>query len=69
MAHLSLVATNIHQVIEESPTLTSNLIIEQTISLGAVLWKGEAKEVLLKLADQALYYSKERGRNQVTVRG
>ncbi|OCH12298.1 sensor domain-containing diguanylate cyclase [Aliivibrio sp. 1S128] len=69
LAHLSLVATNIHQVIEESPTLTSNIIIEQTISLGAVLWKGEAKEVLLKLADQALYYSKERGRNQVTVRG
>ena len=64
LVHLS---NKIHDAVAKSPTKFDDFEINQTISLGAVCWKGETKEELIKIADQALYESKLKGRNQVTV--
>lgn len=61
------VANDIHLIVERTPTILSSTKVNQTISLGAVLWKGETKEALIKAADQALYKSKMMGKNQVTI--
>jgi diguanylate cyclase (GGDEF)-like protein len=39
-----------------------------TVSLGAAVWPedGNDEEVLIRRADEALYHSKENGRDQVT---
>ncbi|WP_336499630.1 sensor domain-containing diguanylate cyclase [Aliivibrio fischeri] len=66
---LTLISEQIHDLVATSPTVFNDFEIAQTISLGAVLWKGETLEGLLKAADQALYQSKAMGRNQVTIRG
>jgi len=59
--------------IEKIPLASyDNFDVSITISAGMVTWDGrEATDinVLLELADQALYQSKEKGRNQVTVWG
>lgn len=60
-------SNKVRDVVASSPTKFDSFEIHQTISLGAVCWKGETKEELIKIADQALYESKLKGRNQVTV--
>ncbi|MGR6834324.1 sensor domain-containing diguanylate cyclase [Aliivibrio wodanis] len=64
---LTKIANDIHHIVANSPTQFDGFEIQQTISLGATLWKGETKEALIKAADQALYQSKLKGRNQVTI--
>lgn len=64
---LTKIANDIHHIVANSPTQFDGFEIQQTISLGATLWKGETKKALIKAADQALYQSKLKGRNQVTI--
>ena len=64
---LTKISNDIHHIVANSPTQFDGFDIKQTISLGATLWKGETKEALIKAADQALYQSKMKGRNQVTI--
>ena len=64
---LTTIANEIHHIVANSPTLFDEFEIQQTISIGAALWKGETTEGLIKMTDQALYQSKMKGRNQVTI--
>ncbi|KAB2823716.1 sensor domain-containing diguanylate cyclase [Aliivibrio finisterrensis] len=64
---LTKIANEIHHLVENSPTQFDEFEISQTISIGGVLWNGEDKKELIKAADQALYQSKMKGRNQVTI--
>ncbi|CED71677.1 membrane associated regulator, GGDEF family protein [Aliivibrio wodanis] len=64
---LKQVAEDVHLAIAQSPTLHYDIEIKQTVSLGAALWRGESREDLIKASDQALYESKMKGRNQVTI--
>ncbi|PQJ93240.1 sensor domain-containing diguanylate cyclase [Aliivibrio sifiae] len=64
---LTKISNEIHVLVAESPTQFDGFEINQTISLGASVWKGETLEELLKATDQALYKSKAMGRNQVTI--
>ncbi|MDD9196288.1 sensor domain-containing diguanylate cyclase [Aliivibrio sp. S3MY1] len=64
---LTKISNDIHHVVAKSPTQFDGFDIKQTISLGAALWKGETTEGLIKVTDQALYQSKMKGRNQVTI--
>ncbi len=57
---------------ENIPHKSSKVTDHVTISVGVATWlpeKGTEPEVLLAAADEALYESKEKGRNQVTSRG
>lgn len=64
---LTKVSNDIHHLVAKSPTQFEGFDIKQTISLGAILWRGETKDALIKAADQALYQSKMKGRNKVTI--
>ncbi len=64
---LTKISNEIHILVAQSPTQLDGYEINQTISLGASIWKGETLEALLKVTDQALYKSKGMGRNQVTI--
>jgi Response regulator containing a CheY-like receiver domain and a GGDEF domain len=64
------VASNIFNAIErlEIPHEKSGVADHITISLGITVYRGEDfidKDVLLGIADQALYRAKQLGRNQI----
>lgn len=62
------VAENIRKKLEKDYFIEKNEKLMVTMSLGvACAKKGESLEDVLKRADQALYGSKEKGRNRVTV--
>ncbi|MFV0576611.1 MAG: diguanylate cyclase domain-containing protein [Vibrio sp.] len=53
--------------IAESQYIFGDKAICCSISLGASIWEGETAELLQYQTDQALYLSKENGRNQATI--
>ena len=58
------------QSIADTPLIDCNSNIMLTISFGVACWDGKEEvsfETLLSRADQAMYKSKEKGRNSVTV--
>lgn len=58
------------QTLAATPIRTESAIVHVTVSCGAVLTipdSDDALEVILKRADQALYYAKEQGRNRVIL--
>jgi diguanylate cyclase (GGDEF)-like protein len=64
-----LLAERIRKQVEELAVKFDNDTLQVTISIGVASLVGDIpdKEALVKLADQALYQSKENGRNRVTV--
>lgn len=64
-----VVAERLRKTIEENELLYQGALLKITISLGVSSYPVHSREgeVLIKLADQALYASKESGRNKVTV--
>lgn len=65
-----MVADRLWRIISKQPTVSSELKISITVSIGvASLEKGEimSPDALLDRADQALYIAKKNGRNQVAA--
>jgi diguanylate cyclase (GGDEF)-like protein len=67
-------ADRLRGAVEEEPFEVDGASLRVTVSLGGALTQGDAGilpdlEALLILADQAMYASKHRGRNRVTIRG
>lgn len=66
----SQIAERLRSAVAETPVLYQDHSIRLTISLGLACWGGEGAlefDALLAHADQALYQSKQNGRNLVTV--
>ena len=65
------VAENLRQLIAQTPlTVANETSLSVTVSMGVAIWHASdpiAVNVLLERADQALYQSKDVGRNQVTL--
>lgn len=64
-----LVANRLREAIAALKFQTELGLLQCTISMGIALgpWDTDEPHTLVDLADQALYYSKEHGRNQVSV--
>ncbi len=60
-------AENFRQAVEQTPIIAEGRPIQVTISLGLTDSQNHDLMLLTKEADVALYYSKEHGRNQLTV--
>lgn len=61
-----IVAERIRAAIEQLPFLVGERQVRLSASLGCATYEpGEAQEQLLRRADQALYFAKHAGRNQV----
>lgn len=65
------VGENLRQKIEQLEVEYNNEVLKVTISLGCFTFSPESeeeitKDIMVSRADQALYYSKEHGRNRVT---
>ncbi|MEM5546462.1 diguanylate cyclase [Pseudoalteromonas fuliginea] len=62
-------AERLRVLIESSPALYKNVEIKMTISIGVAYFSNEFKdhERWIEAADRALYFSKNNGRNKVTV--
>ncbi len=58
-------AERIHKVIAEQPAPLITLRVTASLGLASFPMDAQSKELLLVAADQALYYAKENGRNQV----
>ncbi|MDG5814121.1 sensor domain-containing diguanylate cyclase [Chitinispirillales bacterium ANBcel5] len=63
------IAERIRQSIEEHVVVSENHRLKVTISVGCAVFPfhGETQQQLIDNADKALYYSKENGRNRVTL--
>ena len=64
-----LVANRLREAISELEFHTEQGLLQCTISMGIAVgpWDSDEPHILVDLADQALYHSKENGRNQVSV--
>ena len=65
-----IMAKRLCQSVAENPMINNNSKIMFTISFGVACWDGKEEisfETLLPRADQAMYKSKEKGRNCVTI--
>lgn len=63
------VANRLREAIAALRFETEKGVLQCTISMGIAMgpWDSDEPQTLIDLADQALYYSKENGRNQVSV--
>ena len=62
------IGENIRRSVEIHPYIKDEIVLKPTICIGiSALKTGDTLETLLKRADKALYQSKRRGRNRVTV--
>ena len=62
----------LRKIIAETSVIDSIFDLTITISLGVACWDGQTEmsvDKILARADKALYYSKENGRDRVTMWG
>ena len=67
---LQKVAENLRKKVEENPIMWGKEEIKLSLSIGTINYKIDGKiklDKLIKLADEAMYVSKESGRNHVTA--
>lgn len=65
-----LVADNFRKLVAKSEVKYNNIIISLTVSIGISSYTTRAKNIseIIKYADEALYESKEKGKNCITIK-
>ena len=60
-------ADRFHRRITAGVCVAAGQLIDVSVSVGCAEWDGETPEALIERADQALYFAKAKGRDQVAV--
>ena len=63
----TVLADRFHQRITAGVCVAAGQLIDVSVSVGSAEWDGETSEALIERADQALYLTKAKGRDQVAV--
>ena len=63
-----IVFEKIRQTFEENEIVTPKVTIKYTVSIGICYGLDKNLDEMIKVSDEGLYYSKEHGRNQVTLK-